>query len=78
VKEADLSIREENGFLILIVEDRGSGFDFEEYKRRVAAEKHFGLINMRERIELNGGTFTIESSVETGTRITATLPIGDK
>lgn len=54
----------------LIVEDDGKGFD----PNTVAATEHIGLSSMRERIELLGGTFTVESSHETGTTINAKLP----
>jgi signal transduction histidine kinase len=35
----------------------------------------FGLVGMRERIELAGGTLDVASSPGSGTRITARLPL---
>jgi len=38
-------------------------------------KKHFGLRIMRERAENLGGSLHVESELEKGTRVTATLPI---
>ncbi|MGL4610418.1 MAG: PAS domain S-box protein [Trueperaceae bacterium] len=55
----------------LIIEDNGVGFD----PTSVAASEHVGLSSMRERIELVGGTFTVESLPGNGTTISAKLPL---
>jgi PAS domain S-box-containing protein len=57
--------------LQLIVEDDGIGFD----PNLVTATEHIGLSSMRERVELLGGTFAVESSLESGTTISAKLPL---
>jgi signal transduction histidine kinase len=54
----------------LIVEDNGVGFD----SSSVAAFEHVGLSSMRERVELVGGSFTVESLSEKGTTVSARLP----
>jgi signal transduction histidine kinase len=54
----------------LIVEDNGRGFD----PKSVDTERHFGLLLIRERIELAGGVLYIQSSVGGGTTIAARLP----
>ena len=48
--------------------DDGAGFNPGE------ATRGFGLVGMRERVELVGGTLTIESRPGGGTRVAATLP----
>jgi two-component system NarL family sensor kinase len=53
----------------LTVEDDGRGFAIED-----ATTSRFGLVGMRERTRLLGGTFQIESSPGAGTRITAEVP----
>jgi PAS domain S-box-containing protein len=62
----------------LIVEDDGGGFEMD---RAVPHRKHrdhrLGLIGMRERVALAGGTLLIESRVGGGTSIFVRLPIGD-
>jgi PAS domain S-box-containing protein len=55
----------------LIVEDNGVGFD----PGSIAASEHVGLSSMRERVELIGGIFTVESFPEKGTTISAKLPL---
>jgi len=48
----------------LTIEDNGTGFDASK-----APSGHFGLIGMRERAELAGGTLTIESTKGKGTKV---------
>lgn len=55
--------------LLLEVVDRGKGFDIEQIDRGV------GLESMKERAELQGGTFQIRSDQGAGTTIKVTLPI---
>ncbi len=76
VKSASFKITEENGYLTLTVVDHGAGFDPAEFHSRAGAEKHFGLINMRERSELLGGTFRLESVKGKGTTVGVKVPIG--
>jgi signal transduction histidine kinase len=54
----------------LTVEDDGAGFNVE----RVDSDAHFGLELMRERVELAGGIFRIDSAPSSGTRIVVRLP----
>jgi signal transduction histidine kinase len=52
----------------MIIKDNGRGFD--------KGKQHggLGLYSMRERAEVLGGSFTVESSPEQGTKITVSLP----
>jgi signal transduction histidine kinase len=54
-----------------IVEDDGVGFDASTNH----AERHLGLLGMRERAELLGGTLTIESTPEHGTSVFIEIPL---
>jgi signal transduction histidine kinase len=54
----------------LIVEDDGRGFTVDE-----AGEHRLGLVGMRERVALLGGTLNIESSADSGTSIFVRLTI---
>lgn len=66
-----LRAREENGNIIITVEDDGVGFDMEELKK----EKSVGLRNIRFRLaQLAGGTMDIVSEVGVGTTVTITMP----
>jgi signal transduction histidine kinase len=61
------------GAVTLEIRDDGDGFDTATMAR-LANDGHFGLIAMRERVEMAGGTWGIESSRAGGTRITVSLP----
>ena len=56
----------------LIIQDNGIGFDPYTQKDGV------GLASMRERAEVSGGNFFIESTPGQGARITVTLPAGTR
>lgn len=60
------------------VYDNGVGFDHELVEAKMGEGTHFGLVGMKERIELLDGELKIESSRGNGTRITMTIPVGDK
>jgi signal transduction histidine kinase len=55
----------------LVVRDDGRGFD------PTARTSGFGLMGMRERVELVRGTFDLESEAETGTTLHVVLPISE-
>lgn len=64
-----LTISKERSVLLFRLEDNGSGFDIDKALSPDHPEKGWGLIGMRERAELSGGLFSIESSREAGTRV---------
>jgi two-component system NarL family sensor kinase len=57
--------------LRLTIEDDGRGFDPDS-----VAAGHFGLIGMRERARLLGGTLEVASAPGSGTRIDLDVPLG--
>jgi signal transduction histidine kinase len=65
---ARVEVSENEHTLRLAIADEGCGFDPE------AAGEGFGLIGMRERVGLTGGTLDLESTPGEGTRIVACLP----
>ena len=56
--------------LVLSIRDDGRGFEL-----GLQTEAGFGLHTMRERIQQAGGRFSLESSPEQGTRVTARIPL---
>jgi signal transduction histidine kinase len=58
-----VDLRREDAELTLTIADDGVGFDLES-----AWRKGLGLISIRERVEANGGTLAIRSSLGRGTR----------
>jgi len=60
----------------LMVADDGRGFDEEAFASSQERRRHFGLVSMRERAALIGGTLEVESARGKGTCIRARFPIG--
>jgi signal transduction histidine kinase len=58
--------------LVAVIEDDGAGFDVEE----ALARGRLGLLGMRERVEMLGGSLTIESAPGAGTTIVVEAPCG--
>jgi two-component system NarL family sensor kinase len=65
-----LRLTRHDGELHLRVEDDGTGFD----PAHVPADR-FGLVGMRERAHLLGGTLTVESAPSSGTAIEVRVPV---
>jgi signal transduction histidine kinase len=71
-----LFLRKNSQTMELTIRDSGQGFDLEEAFSRKGASRGLGLDSMRERVELSGGSFSIESRKGAGTVIRATWPLG--
>jgi signal transduction histidine kinase len=69
-----LSLNCEGGRMELRIQDNGIGFDLEETHSRERSERGLGLESMRERVELSGGSLTVESAKGRGTLIRASWP----
>ncbi len=69
-----LSLRNTGGALGLVIRDDGQGFEIEKALTKEATDRGLGLASMRERTELSGGTFSIESSPGKGTVVQAIWP----
>ena len=70
-----MSLRKSDGRMELVLKDNGRGFDLEEVLRSDSAQRGLGLSSMRERTELSGGSFAIESADGKGTIIRARWPL---
>jgi signal transduction histidine kinase len=67
----NLSLRKTNALIELCLHDNGQGFNVEEIFSIESYKKGLGLSSMRERAELSGGIFSIESFSGKGTTIRA-------
>jgi len=56
------------------IKDDGSGFDAEEYLKEPRPNS-YGILGMKERLEILGGQFSIRSQPGEGTEIIAILPL---
>jgi len=70
-----VTLRKEEQFLVLTIEDDGRGFDVREVGR--SEGRHFGLNIMKERAESLNGTLEVYSGHGLGTRVVAKVPLDD-
>ena len=60
--------------LTLVVSDNGRGFDMPQRTSDLAVSGKLGIIGMRERARLIGGTLVVQSEVGMGTTVTLRVP----
>lgn len=61
--------------LIMRIEDNGSGFDLQEKIETAYKDNRLGLLGMRERVRMLGGSFSIKSAPGKGTRVFVEIPL---
>jgi signal transduction histidine kinase len=71
-----LSLRKMDRKMELTIQDNGHGFKLEKAISKESAKKGLGLSSMKERTELSGGSFAIESGEGKGTIIRASWQLG--
>jgi signal transduction histidine kinase len=79
---ASVVVERRDGHVVAIVEDDGKGFDVAAIRNRGAAsqddgETMLGLLGVRERAALLGGSVEMESTPGRGTTLFARIPIPD-
>jgi signal transduction histidine kinase len=65
---ATVRVIEDDGHVAIEVHDEGRGFNLKDPRRG------FGLLGMRERVELTGGQLEVDSRPGSGTTVSAKLP----
>ncbi len=75
VKLAVVRIQIDDDTLWIQVQDEGQGFD---YSTAIKSTNSMGLLSMKERAELVGGLFTIQTAQNEGTNITCRLPLSEE
>jgi PAS domain S-box-containing protein len=75
--KVDVTIFKVEDGMCLEVADNGRSFDV-AYMATKKWGKHLGLVGMRERVAMVGGTFSVESSKGVGTTVRAMVPLGGK
>jgi two-component system sensor histidine kinase DegS len=68
-----ISIRQVAGAVALDISDNGRSFPVEKVLQ-ARNPRRLGLVGMRERLEMVGGTLAIESARGTGTSVHARIP----
>jgi len=72
----EVSIRKLRDHVCMKIKDDGKSFSVER-TLRANGGKRLGLLGMRERLEMVGGSFTVESAPDNGTTILAQIPPGN-
>jgi signal transduction histidine kinase len=70
-RRIDVEVREADDAVDIVVRDDGQGFD----AATAACSEGFGLLGMRKRIALVGGTLAVVSSPGEGTEVRARVPV---
>lgn len=71
---AEVRLSHADGFAVVEISDKGSGFDASTLRASGGAGEGFGLMAIQERIQAMGGRFEVESSSQ-GTRVTIAVPV---
>jgi len=74
--EVSIRIKEDDGFLSLMLEDNGRGFEPDQFSARRASGRGLGLAALDERARMLGGRLEIRSRPGAGTRVTCIIPMG--
>lgn len=70
--KVDISLIYEEEWLTVRIQDYGVGFQVNS--NLTASGEHFGLIGMRERVEMFSGRFSVRSTIGKGTTIELSIP----
>lgn len=76
-RRVSVLLERRSGSVSLIVEDDGRGFDPAIIESASGTHGKLGLLGMRERVTLAGGTFDVESTLGSGTTIFVRIPLDD-
>jgi two-component system sensor histidine kinase DegS len=68
----------QNQMVKIAIQDNGVGFNVDSLEKKLSRNSHFGLVGMRERVELLEGRFEITSDSHNGTLITMLIPINQE
>ena len=73
-KQVDVSLKRDNGLIVLDVEDNGAGFDAEKTTRRGG----LGLLGIHERAAVFGGDIEVRTAPGQGTHVRVHMQAGDE
>jgi signal transduction histidine kinase len=71
-EEISLAISKDTNLVSFTIADDGKGFDMSDV---LSARKSLGLLAMEERVKILGGSFSLWSQVDQGTRVSFTIPL---
>ncbi|MDR7417913.1 MAG: PAS domain-containing protein [Armatimonadota bacterium] len=74
-RRVGVELIQQDGHLSLTVTDDGVGFDVDRAEHAAGQGESFGLLSMRERVQLAGGELEVESVPAHGTAVRAVFPL---
>lgn len=75
VKQAMVKIENTDKHLLLVIKDEGQGFNVEGV---TASRESYGIIGMKERVEIFGGEIEIISASGSGTQVIIRIPLEEE
>ena len=76
-QRVDVTLQISSAEVALLVVDDGNGFNMPQRLGLLTSDGHFGLVGLRERLDLVRGTLEIISAPGKGTRLEAHVPLAD-
>ena len=73
-KKVVVSLQQRKEQLLLTIEDDGAGFD----KEKIGAKKTLGILGMKERTSVMGGSYEITGKPGKGTVVSVIIPLDRK
>lgn len=73
-RRVDVALAHEGDDVVLVVRDDGEGFEAPPLLDDLGEQGHFGVLGMRERLALVGGTLDVRSVPRRGTTVRAAVP----
>jgi len=70
-----VSVKRNNDKVEVAIEDNGIGLDTDQLYSSKSINKGFGLFSIQERMHHRGGSFSIESNTDKGTKATLSVPL---
>jgi signal transduction histidine kinase len=74
-RKVRVALKKKSGCVVLVIEDDGRGFHTDRPADAIGSSKGLGIDSMRERSELFGGDFSLQSRIGKGTRIEVSWPL---
>jgi signal transduction histidine kinase len=74
---AEVNVEILDGAIAMRIRDNGNGFQ-QERAAQAKRGRRLGLLGMKERLEMVGGSFSVNSSPGEGTTVLARIPLLDR
>lgn len=72
----EVTLYQESNHVVMCIQDNGRGFDRHQHQATAVSERrHLGLISMRERAAIAGGSLTLNTEPGRGTTLLVRLPL---